>query len=122
MKQIAAAAFALLSLSSVAEAHRLSGAATTMAGATAVRTSHGFWGGVRLRRVDGRTPDAAFRHGTVGPEPRPVDSGHRVARDHEGNPVEPGGNLGDVRGHVVDPIPRASVRPRSAVAAPFLVA
>lgn len=32
MKQIAAAAFALLSLSSVAEAHRLSGAATYYGG------------------------------------------------------------------------------------------
>ena len=41
-----------------------------------VRKPHGFRGEVQLRRHDGRTPDAAVRHGTGGPERRPVDPGH----------------------------------------------
>ena len=41
-----------------------------------VRKPHGFRGEIQLRRNDGRTPDAAFRHGTGGAQRRPVDPGH----------------------------------------------
>jgi hypothetical protein len=41
-----------------------------------VRKPHGFRGEIQLRRNDGGTPVAAFRHGTDGPERRPVDPGH----------------------------------------------
>jgi hypothetical protein len=74
MKRIVATAIVVLSLSSVAEAHRLSGTATYYGGSDRLcgrRTASG-----QLRRIDGRTPDAAFRHGTDGPERRPVDPGH----------------------------------------------
>ena len=77
MKRIVATGIALLSLSSVAEAHRLSGTATYYGGSDRLcgrRTASG--ARIQLRRNDGRTPDAAFRHGTVGPEQRPVDPGH----------------------------------------------
>ena len=72
MKQIVATGIVLLSLCSVAEAHRLSGTATYYGGSDALRTPHGFWGGIQLCRNDGGTPDAAFRDGAHGPEERPV--------------------------------------------------
>ena len=41
-----------------------------------MRKPHGFRGEVQLRRNDGRTSDAALRHGTDRPERQPVDPSH----------------------------------------------
>jgi hypothetical protein len=39
--------------------------------------SHRFWRGIRLQRVDGCTPDFAFRHHPHGSERRPLDPSYR---------------------------------------------
>ena len=64
MKRIVATGIVLLSLSSVAEAHRLSGTATYYGGSDRLCGRRTASGASQLRRNDGRTPDAAFRHGT----------------------------------------------------------
>ena len=77
MKRMVVTGIVLLSLSSVAEAHRLSGSATYYGGSDRLcgrRTACG--GRTQLRRNDGRPPDAALRHRTDGSERWPVNSGH----------------------------------------------
>jgi|tagenome__1003787_1003787.scaffolds.fasta_scaffold20965165_6 hypothetical protein len=77
MKVIVASAIVLLSLSSVAEAHRLSGSGNLLRRErSSVRAAHRLRRGTQLWRNDSGAPNTTVRHGVVSPERGQVGSSH----------------------------------------------